>query len=369
LAGYSPTPLHDMPLLASELGVGRLLVKDESNRLGLAAFKVLGASWAIYRALVERLDTPPRPGASVDELGELFASLRPLTLATASAGNHGLAVARIAHILGFESRIWVPSGTSSSLIAAIRTEGADVVLSSESHDAAVRDAVATASPRTVVITDTAWPGFEITPQWIIDGYSTMLWEIDAQLAMGDLPKPDVVIVPVGVGALAAAVARHHRRLDRPDRTVLVGVEPVGAACVTASMLAGRMVSVSAGSGSGSAMAGLNCGTPSNVAWPRVASGFDWMVLVSDLQARAAVRRLAEHGIEGGESGAATLAALSDAASALERDAIPLEERTVLLLMTEGVIDPPRRVTGGQFHVARSPAGSGRAPLRVGAPAT
>jgi len=334
LAGYSPTPLHDMPLLASELGVGRLLVKDESNRLGLAAFKVLGASWAIYRALVERLDTPPRPGASVDELGELFASLRPLTLATASAGNHGLAVARIAHILGFESRIWVPSGTSSSLIAAIRTEGADVVLSSESHDAAVRDAVATASPRTVVITDTAWPGFEITPQWIIDGYSTMLWEIDEQLGALDLPRPDVVIVPIGVGALAAAVPRHYRRLDRPDRTVLVGVEPAGSASITASMLAGRIVSLAATPHS--TMAGLSCGTPSSVAWPRVASGFDWMVTVSDRQAAAAKSRLAAHGVSSGESGAATLAALTEAASAVEPDA--LRNKTVLLLSTEGAAE-------------------------------
>jgi hypothetical protein len=42
------TPLRDLPKLASEMGVGPLLVKDESNRLGLPAFKVLGASWAIY---------------------------------------------------------------------------------------------------------------------------------------------------------------------------------------------------------------------------------------------------------------------------------------------------------------------------------
>jgi diaminopropionate ammonia-lyase len=328
LAGYDPTPLHDMPLLASELGVGRLLVKDESHRLGLSAFKVLGASWAIYRALAERLDVPPRPGASADELEERFASLRPLTLATASAGNHGLAVARIARILGFQARVWVPSGTSAARIAAIRAEGADVDHTAESYDAAVRDAVAAAGPRTLVVSDTAWPGFEITPQWVIDGYSTLLWEIDEQLAMEDLPEPDVVIVPIGVGALAAAVARHHRRLDRPDRTVLIGVEPVGAACVTASMLAGRMVSISGGPDS--TMAGLNCGTPSSVAWPRVASGFDWMVLVSDPQAEAAVRRLAEHGIEAGASGAATLAAL-------ETGSMPLAERTVLLLMTEGVI--------------------------------
>ena len=55
LAGYAPTRLVDLPALAAELGVGRVLVKDESHRLGLPAFKSLGASWAIHRALRARL--------------------------------------------------------------------------------------------------------------------------------------------------------------------------------------------------------------------------------------------------------------------------------------------------------------------------
>jgi hypothetical protein len=46
LPGYAPTPLIDVPAPAAELGVGQVLVKDESARLGLPAFKVLGASWA-----------------------------------------------------------------------------------------------------------------------------------------------------------------------------------------------------------------------------------------------------------------------------------------------------------------------------------
>src|ERR1700727_2675554 len=71
--GSSPTPLVPVPELAAELGVGRLLVKDESSRLGLPAFKILGASWACHQVL-ER-----RPGA---------------TLVTGSDGNHGRAGAR-----------------------------------------------------------------------------------------------------------------------------------------------------------------------------------------------------------------------------------------------------------------------------------
>ena len=55
LPGYAETPLVDAPRLADALGVGKALVKDESGRLGLPAFKILGASWAVYRALEERL--------------------------------------------------------------------------------------------------------------------------------------------------------------------------------------------------------------------------------------------------------------------------------------------------------------------------
>ena len=51
LPGYAPTPLTEVPGLAAELGAGRAFVKDESSRLGLPAFKILGASWAVCQLL------------------------------------------------------------------------------------------------------------------------------------------------------------------------------------------------------------------------------------------------------------------------------------------------------------------------------
>ena len=76
LPGYAPTPVRELPELAAELGVAAVLVKDESDRFGLPAFKVLGASWAIERTL------RTEPGIH--------------TLVAASAGNHGRAVAHVA---------------------------------------------------------------------------------------------------------------------------------------------------------------------------------------------------------------------------------------------------------------------------------
>src|SRR5690242_13585834 len=54
LPGYAPTPLAEVPALAAELGAGRVFVKDESARLGLPAFKVLGASWAVRQVLARQ---------------------------------------------------------------------------------------------------------------------------------------------------------------------------------------------------------------------------------------------------------------------------------------------------------------------------
>src|SRR5882672_4688212 len=99
LPGYQPTPLIEAPELAGMLAIGEVLVKDESNRLGLPAFKILGASWAVYRALEKRLGQSLEPWRTMDELAKRLAPLRPLTLVTATDGNHGRAVAHMAALL------------------------------------------------------------------------------------------------------------------------------------------------------------------------------------------------------------------------------------------------------------------------------
>src|SRR6476646_10373795 len=78
LPGYRPTPLIEAPALARLLGIGRVLVKDESSRLGMPAFKILGASWAVYRALGKRLGQSLEPWLTIDDLAGRLASIRPL---------------------------------------------------------------------------------------------------------------------------------------------------------------------------------------------------------------------------------------------------------------------------------------------------
>jgi hypothetical protein len=126
LTGYSPTPLVSLPDLAQEIRLNSLLVKDETSRLGLPSFKVLGASWAVYRALSERPGAAPPTRSDVSALRRFFAPLAPLTLIAATDGNHGRAVAHVARMFGFASRILVPGDMAPARIAAIESEGAAV---------------------------------------------------------------------------------------------------------------------------------------------------------------------------------------------------------------------------------------------------
>ncbi len=309
LPGYAPTPLVPLPELATELGVGRVLVKDESSRLGLPAFKVLGASWACHRVLEHQ------PGAM---------------LVTATDGNHGRAVARMAANFGVPATVYVPPVMRPEVAARIAGEGADVVRVEGDYDAAVRRAAEFAEGRSdrALVQDTAWDGYEQVPAWIVEGYETLLAEIDTQLGRA----PELVGVPVGVGSLAEAVVRHYRQEGRAHPGVL-SVEPDTAACLLASLRAGRRVTVPTAETS---MAGLNCGTVSSAAWPILRDGCDAAVAVSDAEALRAVDDLARLGISSGPSGAASLAGVRAAVSDLDRRAALdiTAESVVVLLSTE-----------------------------------
>ncbi|MFE4828687.1 diaminopropionate ammonia-lyase [Streptomyces sp. NPDC056672] len=343
LPGYAPTPLTELPSLAAELGVGRVFVKDESARLGLPAFKALGASWAVRRVLARRASGP----------GARRTPGPPLVLVTATDGNHGRALARTARLLGQRAHVFVPRSVHPAAVAAIEAEGARITLVPGPYDEAVRRAAdAAAGPDAVLVQDTAWPGYEEIPGWIVEGYSTLFTEIDAQLSAAGAGPPALVAVPVGVGSLAQAAVTHYRggarRRGRPARPALLSVEPDTAACVLASLVQGRRVAVATGATS---MAGLNCGTPSTLAWPLLRAGLDAAVAVTDEESALAVRDLAALGVSSGPCGAASLAGaravLTGTGTGTDRrDALGIgPDATVVLLSTEGAAANPVGTAG------------------------
>jgi diaminopropionate ammonia-lyase len=313
LPGYAPTPLVPAPELATELGVGRVLVKDESSRLGLPAFKVLGASWASSRVLKQHPEA---------------------MLVTATDGNHGRAVARMASHFGVTSTVFVPQVMLPETAALIEGEGAAVVRVAGDYDDAVRRAAefADAEPDRALVQDTAWDGYQQVPAWIVEGYQTLLAEVDAELGR----PPGLVAVPVGVGSLAEAVVRHYRRpaSEPSTRTSVLSVEPDTAACLLESLTAGRPATVPTDA---TVMAGLNCGTVSTSAWPVLQAGCDAAVTVTDAEAMQAVRDLARLGVSSGPSGAATLAGVRAVLrDPQRRGELDLgTDAVVVLLSTEG----------------------------------
>jgi diaminopropionate ammonia-lyase len=279
-----------------------LFVKDESSRLGLPAFKILGASYAVSRALSARLG---EDGAlPLDVLAARLAGHPALRLVTATDGNHGRAVARVARLLGIGATILHPAEVNTPTITAIAGEGAEVIAVDGPYDDVVTAAAARAGDESVLVQDTAWPGYAQVPQWIVDGYTTMCAEIDDALVEADVRRLDLVVVPAGVGSLAQAVTQYYRGTSVHAPAVLV-VEPDAAPAVTAALLAGRPVRVPT---SATVMTGLNCGTISDLAWPVLRDGADGSVTVSEGRAIDAVRDLRAAGVDAGPCGAATLAA-------------------------------------------------------------
>src|SRR5690606_30150543 len=140
------------------------------------------------------------------------------TLFAATDGNHGRAVAHMARLLDIPAQVYVPVGISSAAKEAIAAEGAKLVELDLEYDdvvAAATDAAAAAGADAVLVQDTAWPGYEEIPQWIVDGYATLFEEIDEQLSALGVCGADLLAVPVGVGSLAQAAVRH-ARADRAN---------------------------------------------------------------------------------------------------------------------------------------------------------
>ena len=352
LPGYAPTPLIALPHLAEKRGISNVLVKYDAARFGLPAFKMLGGSWAAYRSLIALLGYEPE-WQTIAELREALAPLGPLTLATATDGNHGRAVAKMARWLGYDSRIFLPTPSVDARIEAIRSEGATVEVVDGDYEAAVAKAATLASSNCLIVSDTSWEGYTDPPRWVMEGYSTIFSELVGQIAHQGLPQPTMVLVPMGVGALGAAMVTAFRQQDPPP--TMVGVEPEGAACVLASVAAAQIVNVPGPHTS--IMVGLNCGLPSREAFPVLEAGLDWLIGIEDHWAEDAMIELSQEGIVAGETGAAALAgldALVHWADVREiRHRVGLDPNAVVLvIITEGATDPVgyERVVGKRHEL-------------------
>jgi diaminopropionate ammonia-lyase len=339
------TPLHALPALAAELGVGAVHVKDEGFRLGLGSFKALGGAYAVTRLVLEEAARQSGRAFGVADLHtpEVRAVAGRMTFACATDGNHGRSVAQGAELVGATSVIFVHAGVSDARVAAIARFGAKMIRVAGTYDDSVTEAarVATENGWTVV-SDTSWPGYERIPGLVMQGYTALVREALRQV--GDVPTH--VFVQAGVGGVAAAVAGHLAILFGDRRPTFVVVDPARAACIYETARAGHPVKIA--HGAPTVMAMLECYDPSPLAWRVLSRVADAFMTVEDAEAVAVMNRLARPArgdppIVAGESGGAGLAGAIRAATDPDmRAKLGLTAASrIFVINTEGATDPER----------------------------
>jgi len=343
---YNPTPLVELRALAGHMGVGQLMVKDESTRFGLNAFKVLGASYAVAKALFSKLGLGNEK-VDFKQTLDLAGQLGHLTFVTATDGNHGRAVAWTAKKLGCKARVFMPKGTSKVRLEAIQSLDAEVTVVPCNYDLAVAYAGKMAKQKKwILVQDTSWKGYENIPKHIMQGYCTLMTEIQSQKKKF---KPTHVFVQAGVGSFAASILGFLCNTQPKNRPFFTVVEAKEAACIHKSVKAGEDRPLVVEGELKTIMAGLACGTPSLNGFNLLNNCANAFVTCSDEVARRGMRILgnplgSDSRVISGESGAVTLGLIYEIMTNKRfktiRQKLKLTPGSrILLFSTEGNTDP------------------------------
>lgn len=306
-------------------GINNLYVKDESDRMGLMSFKIMGVSYAVHR---------------LEQQGKLKPGS---TITTMTDGNHGAAVSYVAQQRGLNSVIFVPRNMTMERMDRIKQYGATCCVVDGMYDDAIDMVKARALQNNwILISDTAWDGYEEVPKDISTGYCAIFDEAMRYLSENNKEYPTHIFLQAGVGGFTSAgVAYAVARMN--PRPKLICVEPDDADCFLENVKQGCHEGTLMCKGkTDSIMSGLNCGLPSITAWPILRDYADLYIAIGDSWAREAVRAL-YHGSErvmAGESGAAGVAGLMACLDAPElKSALDLNDSSnVLVINTEGVTD-------------------------------
>ena len=262
------TPVVDV----SDLAGRPLVLKCEMQQPG-GAFKIRGATNMLRRLAPEALARG---------------------VITYSSGNHGQAVALAASKLGARAVVVMPTTAPAVKVAGVKRWGAEVILQGTTSIDRRKRAEAEAAARGLTMV----PPFD--HEWIIEGQGTCGLEILEQV-----PDVEVVVVPVGGGGLISGVAAAVKALKPAVK--VVGVEPAGAAKMTASLTAGKPVTLDT---SRSVADGLIPVRPGDLTFEHVRALVDRVVTVEDNTiARAALWLFHEAKLVVEPSGAATVAAV------------------------------------------------------------
>ncbi|MCD1126652.1 diaminopropionate ammonia-lyase [Jinshanibacter sp. LJY008] len=350
IPGYAPTPLYNLPALSEKLRVKSIYLKDESQRFGLKAFKVLGGAYAMARHIAEKLNKDiselPFDVMTSDEVRKI---LKEVTFATTTDGNHGRGVAWMARQLKQKSVVYMPKGSSPERLAAIRNEGATAEIVNMNYDDAVRMTAEQAEKYGwIVVQDTAWEGYEKIPLWIMQGYGSLMLESLEQLHQ---VPPTHVFVQAGVGSFAGMAQGMLTAAYGKNRPKVIVAEALIADCLYRSAQSQKGDAIPVGGDLQTVMAGLACGEANSIGWDLLRDYADGFASCPDFVATHGMRILGnplagDPRIVSGESGAVTTGLLSilmqSPAMEETRQQLGLnQDSRILVISTEGDTDPQR----------------------------
>ena len=238
--GYAPTPLISLNKLSKELSLKNIYYKDESKRFNLKSFKALGGAYAVEKVTQGNKD---------------------ITVATATAGNHGRSVAWGARRLGLKCKIFISEFVSDARGQAMADLGADVIKVKGNYEKSLIECIKQSTENNwQIVQDVAWKNYMVVPKYTMAGYTVMMKEIVDQIKNEEITH---IILQAGVGGMAGAmVAGISRYLDNIPVTLVV--EPDSAACVMESIKTGRIEKIDIKRES--LMGGMSCGEVSLVPW-------------------------------------------------------------------------------------------------------
>jgi len=347
LPGYNPTPLHELDALAELFSLKKIVVKDESYRFGLNAFKMLGGVYAIARLLCNefKIDINEFDFDMIQNHTD-----QKMTFATATDGNHGRGVAWAAKQLGQNAVVYMPKGAADERVNNIRALGAKCIVTDLNYDETVRVVVGLAEENGwKVVQDTAWEGYSEIPTWIMQGYSTMAAEAIDQIVEQSSVKPTHVVLQAGVGAMAGGVLGFLADKLGTDNLKTIVIEPNEADCIYRSGVNEQGDMVNVDGELATIMVGLACGEPNPLGWEVLRNCATHFVSCEDKLAALGMRVLANPAgndprIISGESGAIGLGLLAalyyseDKQALMEKLELD-EDSVVLVISTEGDTDP------------------------------
>jgi len=283
IPNYAPTPCLSLEHLSQACQVNRIFVKDESKRFDLKAFKVMGASFAMAKILCEEiLHESDFDFSTIIEHQE---RIKNITFVTATDGNHGRAVAWSAKKMGCMAVVYLPQNAAKERVEAIKKYQAKVEVLPLDYDDCVQHAKKMADQNNwVLLQDTAFDQYLKYPAFIMQGYFSLMEEFIIQRN----EWPSHIFVQAGVGSFAAAiflwVFYFHQKTNDYVLPKLIIVEPEAAPCLFESARSGDRKFVQVSPKNHTIMAGLDCGTPSSIAWSIIRDMADAFITCDDFVA-------------------------------------------------------------------------------------